>query len=221
MSQKHGYKLSNAAEAALFKRLSDVDSLIDKAGEWDLSITGEIPVSSLPKEMDTFLTAFPWLIPRKVTVAIAGTPAFFTWSGDPSLQEWLTSLTREGVTLNGLEATLDAEVDWPLQPEGVQRVTLPKAVELILGTFHPEAPFYSVSIWPNVFTDLVYDYEQPADPETGLALRPFNTARTNRTQLRTSLQQWESLTGGHISGWDSDTIEGVECSGFSEDAQVR
>jgi hypothetical protein len=79
---------------------------------------------------------------------------------------------------------------------------------VVIGTF---------TIWLNTFVrELVVAEEQ----EESL-FEVFDAGRKNRARLRESLMKWEKLTGGQITNWSSEILEGgVERYGSAEEAKI-
>jgi hypothetical protein len=200
----------------------------DYVGDW------EIEFPALRSERDFFFptawevallhqfsTAFPWATFHTIEIGLEEQNNV-TWSQqDGPFDEVLAQLSRVPGNCGGSVATLDLMLDW-VAPDGTAgQAIFPEAARLTLSLSHPHPVTGWLTIWPNVFTDEIYIYENGSDSSITRRPIPFApAARTNRIRLATSLHEWERLSNGRIILWESERVEtGIERYGFAEDAQ--
>ena len=198
--------------------LVEVMSFGRRAGEWDLSLPeGGNEVSGADQVrlvLVSFSEAFSFASVDRVHLK-GQDGAVTDWVGtDSSLPAWVETNQEVLRRSIGFEADLSIEIDW-VDGATSEQAVLPDGGYLL---FDRQASMATVTLWPNVFTDIVRLYDKAPG---GFASRlvPFlPAAARNRSRLRHSLRRWENLTGGTISEWDSELVEGVERYGFADDA---
>jgi len=169
-----------------------------------------------------FLQAADFATFRHVTVHVDGGRETCVWAqGSAQLEEFFAQVESSGQQCGGIEAILDLTLHW-IAPDGIMgSVTLPKA-GLLWQTIDSHFRLRStLTVWPNVFTDETYLYALNQRGTFDRWLVDFvPAAGSNRAQMRRMLQAWEARTGGHVTEWESELVEGVERYGFADDATV-
>ncbi|MCA1693166.1 MAG: hypothetical protein LC733_13605 [Actinobacteria bacterium] len=163
----------------------------------------------------SFAEAFPFASVDRVQLK-AQDGAVTNWVGDDSsLPAWFQTNQQLFDGAIGFEADVSIEIDWVDGANSGQAV-FPQGGYLL---FERQASVATLTLWPNLFTDVVRLYDKAPGGNLISRLVPFAPASAqNRSRLRRSLRRWETLTEGTISEWDSELVEGVQRYGFADDA---
>lgn len=194
-----------------------------RAGEWDLDVARVMhggKLSWLSDALALFLKAFPWASIEQVVLYVGETR--LSWNRGENRDVSLAWMASRGDALedsDGFEARMDLCLSWtdPWGESGSSKI--PDAARLV---FDRASSMYTFTIWPNFFTDRINLYERNSSDTFQRLSSPFqDTAQANRFALAVSLKEWEALTGGSISSYESELVDGIEKYGFAEHALPR
>jgi hypothetical protein len=185
------------------------------AGEWDLTLPAGGGGSPTVRVLRSFVDGFgAWT--TFTTLSALGPDGQRAWDGHSVADRWLAGLPEP---VYGFEASLDLDLSWT---DGAGRSDVgrfPDAADLL---FDREAATATLTIWPNVFSDEIHLYRPEGKDRFDRRLVPFApAAAVNRAQLRTSLRRWAERSGGEITAWGSDLLDGAEQWGFDADCALR
>lgn len=199
----------------------DTIKFFRRAGEWDLEVPSLLVTDTsqmwIHDSISQFLKAFSWAGFQSIVLSVEGSN--FSWNrqdDQESLLNWITSHSDLANICYGFEAILNLNLNWSNPEVETGKCQIKDAARLMLDK---TSATYTFTIWINLFTDIIDIYKRETScifNKSQLTFQP--AAQLNRSMLTSSLKKWESLTGGKISSWESELLEGVWQYGFYESA---
>jgi hypothetical protein len=194
------------------------------AGEWTLDIPDATHYEVFPRSsvwlallFSEFQERFPWAQVRTADIVYNDAQSRQWDSRNQSLQDWLKTDTRQEIC-NGLDAQLDLALYWTGPAGELGLSMLPQAGRLIVDRINEREASSDFIIYPNVFTNTIHLLRRIGNRYDAQPFPFTKAAQKNRSMLETSLREWEGVTQGIISSWDSDLVSGVQRYGFAETA---
>lgn len=192
-----------------------------RAGEWDLEVPSLLATDTSPRwihdSISQFLLAFSWASIQSIVFSVEGSN--LSWNrqeNKESLLNWITSKSDIFKICYGFEARIDINLNWSKTEVERGKCKINDAARLMLDL---TSATYTFTIWINLFTDIIDLYKKENSSIFKSSRFPFQAAaQLNRSMLTSSLKKWESLTGGQISSWESELVDGVGQYGFCENA---